>query len=151
MNLVRWEPFAELAGLRRGIDRLFEESFPHLRVFPFAEATIPLDVYQTAEAVVVKAALSGVKPEDVDITITGNTLTIKGESKGEKDVRGEDYLVQERGYGAFSRSLTLPAGLNTDKAEATFEDRVLTLNIPKVEEVKAKTIKVKPAIEARKK
>jgi HSP20 family protein len=92
---------------------------------------------------VLKAALSGLKPEDVSIDITGETLTIKGESKAEQEIKKEDYLYQERRYGAFSRSVVLPSGLKTDKAEATMEDGILTLTIPKVEEVKPKNISVK--------
>lgn len=90
-----------------------------------------------------KAALPGLKPEDVSIDITGETLTIKGESKAEQEVKEKDYLYQERRYGAFSRSVVLPSGLKSDKAEATMEDGVLTLTMPKAEEVKPKAIKVK--------
>lgn len=92
----------------------------------------------------VKATLPGVKREDVSIDITGETLTIRGDTKAEEEVKREDYLYQERRYGSFSRSVVLPGGLKTDKAEATMEDCVLTLTIPKAEEVKPKAIKVKP-------
>jgi HSP20 family protein len=109
-------------------------------------------MYQTPQAVVVKATVPGVKPEDMEITITGDTLTIKGETKAEKEIKQEDYICQECRYGSFSRTVTLPAGLKTDKAEATFENGVLTLTIPKAEEVKPKSIKVKTksAIEGKK-
>lgn len=86
----------------------------------------------------VKATLPGVKREDVSIDITGETLTIRGDTKAEEEVKREDYLYQERRYGSFSRSVVLPGGLKTDKAEATMEDYVLTLTIPKAEEVKPK-------------
>jgi len=102
-----------------------------------------LDVYQTPNEVVLKAALPGLKPEDVSIDITGETLEIKGESKAEQEIKKEDYLYQERGYGAFSRSVVLPSGLKADKAEATMEYGILTLTIPKVEEVKPKKISAK--------
>jgi HSP20 family protein len=92
---------------------------------------------------VVKAALPGLMPEDVSINITGETLAIKGESKAEQEIKKEDYLYKERRYGAFSRSVVLPSGLKTDKAEATMEDGTLTLTIPKVEEVKPKKVSVK--------
>jgi HSP20 family protein len=92
---------------------------------------------------VMKAALPGLKPEDVNIDITGETLTIKGEGKAEQEVKRKDYLYQGRRYGAFSRSVVLPSGLKPDKAEATMEDGILTLTIPKAEEVKPKAIKVK--------
>ena len=146
MAIERWQPFSELMSLRQAMDRLFEDSYVRpTRLLPItAEITAPaLDVYETNDEVVVKATLPEVKPGDVEIEITGDTLTIKGESKAEKEVKKEDYLYQERRYGAFSRSIVLPSGIKTDKAEATMEDGVLTLNIPKAEEVKSKAIKVK--------
>jgi HSP20 family protein len=145
-NLIRWEPFSELISLRDAMDRLFEESFIRPRgglLAPWGEGTLPLDVYDTDDAVVVKASVPGVKPEDVEVTITGDCLNIKGETKAEEEVKKGNYIRQERRYGAFSRSVTLPAGLVTDKAEAVFEGGVLKLTIPKAEEVKPKTITVK--------
>ena len=146
MAIERWQPFSELMSLRQAMDKLFEDSFvrPSRALAAFGEVTIPaLDVYQTPNEVVVKATMPGLKPQDVSIDITGETLTIKGESKAEEEVKKEDYLYQERRYGSFSRSVVLPGGLKTDKAEATMEDGVLTLTIPKAEEVKPKAIKVK--------
>ena len=146
MAIERWHPFTELMSLRQAMDRLFEDSFVHpsRSLEALGEVAAPtLDVYQTPSEIVVKAALPGVKPEDVNIDITGDALTIKGESKAEQEVKREDYLYQERRYGAFSRSVVLPGGLKSDEAEATIEDGVLTLTIPKAEEVKPKAIKVK--------
>ncbi|HEX78090.1 MAG TPA: Hsp20/alpha crystallin family protein [Dehalococcoidia bacterium] len=145
MSLIRWEPFPELLSLRQAMDRLFEESFvrPSRLLSTFGEAAQPaLDMYQTEKEVVVKAALPGVKPEEVDITITGDTLTIKGEAKAEEEVRREDYFYKERRYGAFSRSVALPGALKTEEAEAHFEDGILTITLPKAEEAKPKQIKV---------
>jgi len=144
--MIRWEPFRELVSLRQAMDRLFEESFVRPSRFLSLlgeEARPAIDMHQTANEVVVKAALPGVKPEDVDITITGDTLTIRGETKGKEEVKREDYLCQECRYGAFSRYITLPSALKTEKVEASFEDGVLTLTIPRAEEAKHKTIKVK--------
>jgi HSP20 family protein len=146
MAIERWHPFTELMSLRQAMDRLFEDSFvrPSRVLSAFGEVAAPaLDVYQTPNEVVVKAALPGLKPEDINIDITGDTLTIKGESKTEHEIKKENYLYQERRYGAFSRSVVLPSGLKPDKAEATMEDGVLTLTIPKAEEIKPKAIKVK--------
>jgi HSP20 family protein len=146
MAIERWHPFTELMSLRQAMDRLFEDSFvrPSRALGALGEVVAPtLDIYQTPSEIVVKAALPGVKPEDVSIDITGETLTIKGESKAEQEVKREDYLYQERRYGAFSRSMVLPGGLKSDKAEATMEDGVLNLTIPKAEELKPKVIKVK--------
>ena len=146
MAIERWHPFTELMSLRQAMDRLFDDSFvrPSRILSTLDGAGAPaLDVYQTPNEMVVKAALPGLKPEDVSIDITGETLTIKRESKAEQEVKREDYLYQERRYGAFSRSVVLPSGLEPDKAEATMEDGVLILTIPKAEAVKPKAIKVK--------
>ncbi len=146
MSIMRWDPFRDLVSLRDAMDRLFEESFIHpTRLLPrvFGEQTPAIDMYQTPESVVVRATLPGIKPEEVDISILGDTLTIKGETRAEESIKREEYLCQERRYGAFSRSVTLPAGLKIEKAEAAFENGVLTLTIPKAEEAKPKQIKVK--------
>ena len=145
MAIERWHPFTELMSLRQAMDKLFEDSFvrPSRVLSTLGELGAPtLDIYQTPDEVVVKASLPGLKPEDVSIDITGETLTIKGETKAEQEIKKRDYIYQERRYGAFSRSLILPSGLKPDKAEATMEDGVLTLTIPKAEGVKPKAIKV---------
>jgi len=100
-------------------------------------------MYETDQEVVIKTSVPGVKPEDIDITVVGDTLTIKGETKAEEKVERANYIRQERRYGAFSRSLTLPTSIVAEKAKAEFENGVLTLTLPKAEEVKPKTIKVK--------
>ena len=156
MNLIRWQPFSELTTLREAMDRLFDDSFVrpwHITSLLGDGAEAPIDMYHTDESVVVKATVPGIKPEEVDITITGDTLTIKGETKSEEEVKEEHYFRKERRYGAFSRSILLPNSLKTDKAEASFENGVLTLTIPKAEEHKPKQIKVKPkgVIEGKKK
>ena len=111
-----------------------------------------IDMYQTKDDVVVKAALSGVKPEEVDITITGDTLTIKGEHKEEEETKEKNYLYREFRYGNFSRSVTLPVEVKGDKADASFEDGLLMVTMPKSEGIKPKQIKVKTkgAIEGKK-
>ena len=156
MNMIRWEPFREMTSLRDAMDRLFEDSFVRpSRFWPdqLGRGQLPIDMYQTANDVVVKAVLPGLKPEEVDISITGDTLTIKGEHKEEQEVKQEDYFYKEHRYGGFSRSVAIPVQVKSDKAEATFENGVLTLTLPKAEEIKPKQIKVKakPAIEAAKK
>ncbi len=128
------------------MDRLFEESFvgPHRREWPApAEGTLALDMYQTEDSIVVKSTVPGVKPDDIDITISGSTLSISGETTEEEEVKEKNYIRRERRHGSFSRSVVLPEGVDPDKAEATFDDGILTLTIPKVAEAKPKVIKIK--------
>jgi HSP20 family protein len=145
-NLVRWEPFRDLISLREAMDRLFEESFIRPRagwLAPLSAEALAVDMYETDQDVIVKSSVPGVKAEDIDITITGDTLTIKGETKAEEKVEKANYFRQERRYGAFSRSVTLPTTIVAEQAKAEFDNGVLTLTLPKAEEVKPKSIKVK--------
>jgi HSP20 family protein len=145
-SLVRWEPWSDLVSLREVMDRLFEESVVRPRagwLAPLSAESLAVDMYETDDNVVVKTAVPGIKSEDIDVSITGDVLTVKGETKAEEKVEKANYIRQERRYGAFSRSLTLPSTVMADKAAAEFENGVLTLTLPKAEEVKPKTIKVK--------
>jgi HSP20 family protein len=144
-KIVRWQPASELMSLREAMDRLFEDSWVGARAWGFPSPWVEpaLDVYETADHVAVKAAVPGVKPEDVEITVTGNVLSISGETKEETETKDKNYLRRETRMGAFSRTIELPAGLQTDKADAKFENGILTVTFPKAEEVKPKTIKVK--------
>ena len=146
MTIVRRRsPFGELMTLRQAMDRLFEDSFVRPRVWgtSWSETVgLPMDIRSTPDALVVEAALPGVKPEEVDITVEGGTLTISGEFRSERKDGEGDYLVQEMRRGSFSRAVTLPQGLEPDKATATFEHGVLTLRIPKAEEIKPRQIKI---------
>ena len=145
-NLVRWEPFRDLTDVRSAMDRMFYRGFTRpWRVvrWEFAEAQLPVDLYETDDAVIVTAALPGVKADDVHISVIGNTLTIKGETKDENEEKDQNYYRQERRFGGFQRVITLPVKVEVDKASATFEDGVLTLELPKAAEVKAQTIEIK--------
>jgi len=120
MSMIRWQPFSELLSLRQAMERLFEDSFVRpSRLFTVLgkEIGVAIDMYQTPDDVVVKATLPAVKPQEVESTISGDTLTIKGETKAEAEVKKEDYVYQERRYGSFRRSITLPSSLKTEKAE----------------------------------
>jgi len=147
-NLTRFDPLSEMVTLRQAMDRLFEDSFVSpltLRAYN-GEAPAPaLDVHETGDEIVVTAALPGLKPENVDITITGQTLSIRGEFKADEKVERDQYLYRERRYGSFHRQLQLPVRVQGDAATATFEDGVLRLSIPKAEEVKPRQIAIKPA------
>ncbi|MDO8690068.1 MAG: Hsp20/alpha crystallin family protein [Dehalococcoidia bacterium] len=144
MAIVRWDPFHETVSLRDAMDKLFQDSFirPSSRLLA-REGAFSMDVYETDNEVVVKASLPGVDPEDVDITVTGDLLTIKAESKVNEEIAQESYYIQERRFGSFTRSLTIPVTVQADKADAKFEHGILTLTLPKAEEIRPKTIKVK--------
>ena len=145
-NLTRFDPFGDMITLRQAMDRLFEDSV----VSPLTwrtlegEALAPaLDVHQTPDEIVVTAALPGIKPEDVEITLTGQTLVIRGEFKADEKVGRDQYLYRERRFGSFNRQLQLPVRVEGDKTEAVFEHGVLTLRVPKAEEVKPRQIQIR--------
>jgi HSP20 family protein len=144
-SLIRWEPFRELSGLRDAMDRMFDEGFAR----PFSSALFDgsdaptMDLYQTDEEVVVKAALPGVKAEDVQISVTNGVLSIRGEAREDKEGKGHTYHIRERRVGTFQRWVALPTEVNVDKARAEFEGGILQLTLPKAEQVKPKTITVK--------
>jgi len=147
--LVKWNPFGELSILHREIDDLFRRVFElsgewmpgflRERVFP------ALECFYKDGNLVVKAELPGIDPKDIDISITGNQLTIKGERKAEKDVREEDYMLMERSYGSFSRSITLPEGVDTTKVHATYHDGILDITMPCTSALKTQKIPIEIA------
>lgn len=144
-NIVRFEPFRDLVSLRDAMDRLFEESFISPKaglLSQLSAGSLAVDIYETDQDVVVKASLPGVKPEDVDLSVVGDTLTIKAAVKEEDEVEDGCYYCHERREGTFQRSVKLPSVTVADKAEAKLENGVLTLVLPKAEEVKPKSIKV---------
>lgn len=154
MTIVRRpSPFGELVSLRSAMDRLFEDSFvgrPFGGVFGGSfDSTnhLPVDVTRTVDALVVEAALPGIKPDDVHITVEDNTLSIRGEFRDERRTGEGENLVSEIRRGSLARTISLPSGLEPDKATATFEHGVLTLRIPKAESVKPRQIRISPSIE----
>ncbi len=151
MTLIRrTSPFDELFSLRRAMDRLFDDDFIRPRAWrPFALGAEPaLDITTTPDELVVKASLPGWKPEDVDVTLTGRTLVVAGEVKEEARREDESWILNEIRRASFSRTLELPEGLLGDRATATFEHGILTLRIPKAEEVKPKQIKITATTDA---
>lgn len=108
------------------------------------EGQLAVDVYQTKDTVVIKAPIAGVKPDDIDISLTEDVLTLRGERKEEIVVDREHYYVQECYWGSFSRSVILPTATVSEKAQAALKDGVLTITIPKVVQDKIKKIKVTP-------
>jgi HSP20 family protein len=139
-----WEPVTDLLTMQQAMDRLYDDTWGR-RGMGWRQgervAALPVDVYSTDNELVVRAWVPGVAPEDVEISIEGDTLTIKGETKAPLD--NVDYHIQERSYGPFGRVLTLNMPVQAEQAEATFENGELVLVIPKTEEVRPKVIKVK--------
>jgi HSP20 family protein len=143
MSLLRRRS-RDIVSLRDAMNRLLEESM----VRPWSmgeELQLPaVDMIDRENEVVVKATLPGMKADDIEVTTVGNTLTIKGEFKEEREEEEEgEYIYRERRYGSFNRSFTLPDEINTDEADAEFEDGVLTLTLPKTETEKQKSISIK--------
>ena len=141
-NLIRFEPMREMITLREAMDRLFNDAFTPSS-FSGGLQIPAVDLYQTDDEVVVKASLPGLKAEDVQITVTGEMLTLKGEFKQKEDVKEKAYHLREQRYGIFERTFALPTEVVSDKAKAEFENGILTITLPKAEEVKPKMITVK--------
>jgi len=139
--LTRWDPFRDMLSMRQAMDRLFdralEPSWSESAVWNLA-----LDVVENKDEFLVKASLPGINPDDLEITFTDNVLTIKGETKEDKDIQEEQYHLRERRQGIFSRSISLPNRVKADAIEASYDAGVLTLKLPKVEEVKPKRIAI---------
>jgi HSP20 family protein len=144
-SLMRWDPLREVVSLRDAMDRLVGESLIrpwHGPGMYFGSEALALDMHETDTEVVVEATVPGVKPEEVDVQVTGSVLTIKGQRKEQEERRGASYICREQRFGSFCRSVSLPTEVDVDNAKAEFENGVLTLTLPKSETVKPKTIKI---------
>ncbi len=142
-DLIRWEPMREMISLREAMDRLFNDAFTRPLDFGISWQMPAIDMYQTDDDVIVKATLPGIKASNVQISITGDMLTIKGELKEKEEVKEKTYHIREHRYDSFERRIRLPTDVVADKAKAEFEDGILTITMPKADEVKPKTITVK--------
>jgi HSP20 family protein len=132
-----------MVTLREAMDRLFDDAFTRPFGLTSGLQAPAVDLYQTDDEVVVKTSLPGMKAEDVQISVTGDLLTLKGELKEKEKKKERAYHLHEQRFGSFERTLSLPTEVLADKAKADFEDGVLTITLPKAEEVKPKTITVK--------
>ncbi len=141
-SISRFEPYRS-HPLQEQLNRLFNEAFERSPEDSNLTTWAPaVDIYETEQELVVKADLPDIKPEDLDIRVENNNLTIRGERKFEKKVKEDNYLRVERSYGSFSRSFSLANTVNTEAIKAEYKNGVLTLTIPKREEAKPKQIKV---------
>ena len=142
-NLIRWDPVREMATIRDSMDRVYEEFFSRSPANFEGYGTIDINMAQTDDAVIIKASIPGVKPEDINISITGDTLIIRGETKEDGELKDANYHIGEMKFGSFARSILLPNNVIAEKSNAEFMDGVLKLTLPKAEEVKPKTISIK--------
>jgi len=141
-SITRWEPFREITRMQDLLDQMMDRAIlesPSRGVV----GRLPLDVFQTEDEVVIKATAPGIKPEDLSVSITGDTVSIKGEIKEEMEEEEGAFILRERRTGSFSRTISLPTLVDSEKAEASFKDGVLKLKLPKAEQVKPKQITIK--------
>lgn len=142
-NLTRWEPVREMMTLREAMDRLFDDAFTR-PIRTNGGTNVPaIDLYQTDDEVVIKAALPGLKADDVQITVTDDLLTLRGEFKWESGHENATYHIREQRHGSFERSVMLPVDVQTEKAKADFQNGILTISLPKAESVRPKSISIK--------
>ena len=142
-TLTRFEPFRDSNTLQDQINRLFNQAFERTSQEANLTAWAPaVDIYETEHELVVKADLPETQPEQLDIRVENNILTIRGERKFEEKLNENNYLRVERSYGSFSRSFSLSNSVNAEAIKADYKNGVLTLSIPKREEAKPKQIKV---------
>jgi len=147
MAIVRWDPFRDVVTLQDRMNRLFDQALSKTRADDeeglTASTWLPaVDIFETADSIVMKAELPGVSRENIDIQVRDNTLALKGERTFEREVKDENYLRIERSYGAFQRAFSLPTVIQQDKIKAVFKDGVLEVTMPKAEEAKPKQVKI---------
>lgn len=145
MTIARFTPIGDVVSLREAMDRLFEDSF--IRPNGWASGNgqplaVPVDLWETKDAYHLRADLPGLSPDDIDINATADTFTLSGETKPSTDVTNEGWLRQERRFGKFARSFTVPMQIDPNKVEAKFQNGVLELVLPKAENVKPRSIKI---------
>jgi len=148
MTLIRrTNPFGEMLSLRSAMDRMFEDLWTRPRGGAYSdEHSLALDVRSTPDAYEIEAALPGAKPEDVNISVLGETLTITGSTRTDESRDEDGFSYREIRRGSFSRTVTLPGAVKADAAKATFENGMLKLSIPKAEEAKPRQIEIKAAV-----
>lgn len=145
MTIARFSPMTDIVSLRDAMDRLFEESFIRPTTWTGLAAghvAVPVDLWETKDACHLRADLPGVTADQLDINATSDSVSISGETKTQSEVTEDGWLRQERRVGKFQRAFTLPMAVDPTKVEATFQNGVLQLTLPKAENVKPRTIKV---------
>lgn len=145
MSIVRYDPFRELRSLQDELNRVFNPGAHGSEDTVRGTWSPSVDVFEAEDKIVIEAELAGLKPEEVDVSIENNVVTIKGERKFERKEQKENYHRIERSYGSFTRSFTLPRSVVTEETSADFDHGVLKVTLPKREEAKARKIEIKGA------
>jgi HSP20 family protein len=140
--ITRWDPFREMLTMRRAMDRLMENSMKDQDELPQADWSLALDVVENEDAYVIKASVPGVHPDDIEVTYNKGMLTIRGQVKDESEREQGQYHLRERRFGTFTRSINLPSAIKAEAISAEYKDGILTLQLPKMEEVKPKRIQI---------
>jgi len=144
MSIQRWDPLRDIVTLREAMNSLLEESFVRPRAGMIAmSGGMAIDLRESEQAYIVETIVAGAKPEDVEISVLGDTLRIAVEVREDDDRQGEKWLLRERRFGRFERSLTLPAQVKADEATADFQDGILTISLPKAEVARPRSIPVR--------
>lgn len=144
MEIMPWKPFREMEPFHREMDRFFNRFFSEFLPSRFEEeGWLPrLDMSETKDSLVIEAELPGMDSKDIEVNLTGDVLTIKGEKKSERKEDGKHYHCTERHSGSFQRAFRLPVSVQGDKVDAGFEKGILTITLPKTEDAKEKEIKI---------
>lgn len=142
MAMDRWDPWRDMLTMRDAMERMFRENWPMGGAEGHGRGSLPLDIADQENQYVVHATLPGVRPDDVQIMVHGDTLTIRGEQRGDEERRDQNWIVRERRGSSFYRAITLPSAVNADQAKAEYENGVLTLTLPKLEQARATKIKI---------
>lgn len=150
MNIIKYDPFREMRSLQDEVNRLFASSFSRGGSGSNSESDLmrgawspQVDIFENRNEIVLEAELAGMKPEDVEISIENNVLTIRGERRFEKKDDSDNFHRVERSYGSFTRSFTLPPTVRSEQANAEFENGILRLTLAKREEAKPRRIEIK--------
>lgn len=143
MSFHRWDPLRDIVNLRETMNSLIEDNVVRPRVDGVELRDLPLDVQETPDAYLIHAALPGVEPDEVEISVLGETLRLRGEFKDRGPVDDGRWILRERRFGRFDRSLTFPAPVDSNAAQAEFHAGVLTIHLPKAESERPTTIRVK--------
>ena len=143
VRVTRWDPLRDMITMRQAVDRMLDDTFARGSETRGTGAwLLPMDAYITEEAIVIRADVPGIQPEELEITLEGDTLAIRGEIRREEDSQRK-YVLLERPIGKFERTLNINTPIDHEQVEASFKDGVLTLTLPKADAVKPRQITVK--------